>query len=207
MWLRTTGIRRYKERQLQLGLRAASSGPKEGCVMTTYADQPTAGLTESHAADSAVTDAQGVIAGLLGAAVVALWFLGIDAVQGRPLFTPTVLGTAVFRGGEGLGSPETLPVSLEMAFLFTWIHCLVFIIIGVVAGRLLNYAEHHADVGFGIILLFVIFEFGFVAVASVLAEGVLQALTWPAILFGNLLAAAAMGAYFWRRHPNLEIRP
>jgi hypothetical protein len=26
---------------------------------------------------------------------------------------------------------------------------------------------------------------------------------WPAVLVGNLLAAAAMIAYFWRRHPDL----
>jgi hypothetical protein len=57
------------------------------------------------------------------------------------------------------------------------------------------------------VLLFVIFEFGFVAVTMVLAEDVLQALAWPAVLVGNLLAAAVMGTYFWRRHPNLHIEP
>jgi hypothetical protein len=36
---------------------------------------------------------------------------------------------------------------------------------------------------------------------------VLRALAWPAVLLGNLLAAAAMVGYFWRRHPNLTIRP
>jgi hypothetical protein len=36
---------------------------------------------------------------------------------------------------------------------------------------------------------------------------VLQAISWPSILIGNLLAAAAMGLVFWRRHPRLVIRP
>jgi len=36
---------------------------------------------------------------------------------------------------------------------------------------------------------------------------VLRALTWPEVLVGNLLAAAAMAAVFWRRHPRLAIRP
>jgi len=36
---------------------------------------------------------------------------------------------------------------------------------------------------------------------------VLKALTWPAVLVANLLAAAAMGAYFWLRHPALEVSP
>jgi len=36
---------------------------------------------------------------------------------------------------------------------------------------------------------------------------VLHALTWPAILIGNLMAAAVMATYFWRRRPNLTIEP
>ena len=128
-------------------------------------------------------------------------------MNGRPLYTPTVLGTAVFRGGAGLEHPETLPISFEMVLLFTWVHALVFAAVGGVAARLLAFAEHTANVGFGIVLLFVIFEFGFVAVTMVFAEDVLRSLAWPAVLVGNLLAAGVMGAYFWRRHPNLEIEP
>jgi hypothetical protein len=57
------------------------------------------------------------------------------------------------------------------------------------------------------LLFFVIFEFGFVAAALVFAEPILHALAWPAVLMGNLLAAAAMGLYFWRHHLNLSIKP
>ena len=65
---------------------------------------------------------EGMIAGALGALTIALWFLLVDTVAGRPLWTPTVLGTALFRGGAGLGTPETLTVSLEMVLMFTWVH-------------------------------------------------------------------------------------
>ena len=41
----------------------------------------------------------------------------------------------------------------------------------------------------------------------VYAEAALQALTWPAILVGNLLAAAAMAIVFRRRHPRMRIEP
>lgn len=150
---------------------------------------------------------EGLVAGLLGAATLALWFLIVDTVNGRPLYTPTVLGTAVFRGGAGLENPQTLPISFEMVMLFTWVHALVFVVIGGAVARLLAFAEHTANVGFGIVLLFVIFEFGFVAVTMIFAEDVLRSLAWPAVLVGNLLAATVMGAYFWRRHPNLEIEP
>ena len=39
---------------------------------------------------------EGVIAGLIGAAVVAVWFLIYDAASGRPFRTPALLGAATF---------------------------------------------------------------------------------------------------------------
>jgi len=150
---------------------------------------------------------EGIVAGVIGAATIAIWFLILDTVNGRPLSTPTVLGTALFRRGEGLGSPESLPISFEMVLLYTWVHGLVFAVIGGVASRLLQLAERNPNLGFGILLLFVVFEFGFLSVATLVEGRILQALAWQAILVGNLLAVAAMAAYFWRRHPNLKIRP
>jgi hypothetical protein len=161
------------------------------------------GYVES--ADS--TYEEGLVAGLLGAATIAIWFLILDLVAGRPFRTPTILGTAIFRGGQGLSSPEGVPVSFEMVLLYTWIHALVFWVIAGIAARLLRVAERQPNAGFGILLLFVVFEFGFVLTALMFAEPVLHALTWPAILGGNLLAALVMGVYFWRRHPNLQIFP
>jgi len=150
---------------------------------------------------------EGIIAGIIGAGTIAIWFLILDAINGRPLYTPTVLGTALFKGGEGLASPESLAVNLDMVLMFTWVHGLVFIIIGGVASRLLGLAEHNPNIGFGILLLFVMFEFGFVAVSMAFAEAVLRVLAWQAVLVGNLLAAAAMSGYFWQRHPNLTVSP
>ena len=97
------------------------------------------------------------------------------------------LGTALFRHGAGLASPESLPVSLDMVLMFTWVHGLVFAMV--------------------ILFLFVVCEFGFLAAAMMFAEPVLHALAGPAILIANLLAADAMGGYFRLRHPNLRIRP
>lgn len=150
---------------------------------------------------------EGIVAGVIGAAVVALWFLVVDSLQGRPLYTPTVLGTALFRGGAGLGAPEMLPVSMEMVWMFTWVHGLLFVALGGVASWLLFLAERNPSYGFGILLLFVVFQFGFFVVAMLFAASVLHAIAWPAVLVANLLASAAMAAYFWRRHPTLNVSP
>jgi hypothetical protein len=68
-------------------------------------------------------------------------------------------------------------------------------------------AERWPQLGFGIILLFVIFEACFTMAAYLIAAPVLHALTWPAVIVGNLLAAAVMAAYLWRRHPSLRVEP
>jgi hypothetical protein len=150
---------------------------------------------------------EGIVAGVIGASTIAVWFLLLDTLNGQPLHTPTILGTALFRQGAGLESPGDLKISLEMVFMYTWVHFLVFCVLGGVASKLLVLAEQNLNLGFGIILFFVVFEFGFVVAAFIFAEPLLHALAWPAILVGNLMAAAAMAAYFWRRHPNLTIQP
>ena len=91
--------------------------------------------------------------------------------------------------------------------MFSWIHGMVFAALGGVAARLLGYVEAHPSAGFGVLLLFVVFQFGFIAMATVFAEPVLRALPAWSILVANLLAAAAMTAFLWRRHPALHVRP
>jgi hypothetical protein len=150
---------------------------------------------------------EGIVAGVLGAATIAVWFLILDTIQGRPLYTPTVLGTALFKGSHALESPGTLSVSFDMVLVISWVHLLIFTVVGGLASRLLALAEERPNIGFGVVLLFVVFEFGFVATAMIFAQPVLHALDWPAILVGNLFAAMAMILYFRRRHPNLRIEP
>jgi hypothetical protein len=151
--------------------------------------------------------AEGILAGLMGAATIAVWFFALDSIKGRPFYTPSVLGTALFRGGAGLEHPQALAPNFEMVVSFTWVHVLAFLLIGVAASRLLELVEQNPSFGFGVVLLFVFFEFGFLLASMVFAEPVLRALTWPGVLVGNLLAAAAMAVVFWHRHPQLVIQP
>jgi hypothetical protein len=150
---------------------------------------------------------EGIVAGILGGLSIALWFLVVDVVQGRPLYTPTVLGTALFGRGVWPGTLESMPPSFEMVAMFTWVHLLAFAVIGVAVSRLIAMAERHPDLGFGFVLLFVILEACFTAAAMIVAAPVLRALTLPSILVANLLAAATMAGYFWRRHPRMAMRP
>jgi len=151
--------------------------------------------------------ADGTIAGLIGAATIALWFLLVDTLRGHPLYTPSLLGTALFRGRDAFASPETQAISLPMVVLFTLAHGLIFVIIGQIAARLVRLAEKNANYGFGIVLFLVFFLSGFFFVSMVFEADLLRSLTWPAVLAGNLLAVAAMAIYFARRHPGFRMLP
>jgi hypothetical protein len=161
----------------------------------------------SKSSEIARIDVEGIGAGIVGAAVIAIWFFVLDVFTGRPFYTPNILGSALFRPDVALNELQTVPISMETVLIYTWVHGLAFCIIGGVGARLLALAERNVNLGFGILLFFVIFEFGFVAAALVFAEPILHALAWPAVLTGNLLAAAAMGLYFWRHHLDLSIKP
>lgn len=108
----------------------------------------------------------------------------MDIVNGQPLYTPTVLGTAFFKGG--VVTPERLGVDLETVLMFTWVHGLIFVVIGSMASWLLGIVEHNPQIGFGVLLFFVIFECGIVAVCQAFAAPVPHALAWPAVVIGNL---------------------
>ena len=175
--------------------------------MTARFTGTTSPRSDGHAAEVVRLYQEGIIAGTLGAATIALWFLILDLLAGRPLYTPNVLGMALFKGSGGLVPPAHVGISLGIVAAFTAVHWLVFALIGGLASRLLGLAEHNPNLGFGVLLLFVLFEGGFVSAAMLFAEPVLQALAWQSVLIGNLLAALAMGGYLWRRHPHLVMYP
>jgi hypothetical protein len=161
----------------------------------------------ASAVDTTRVYQEGIVAGILGALGVALWFLVVDLMHGRPFYTPTLLGTALFGRGVWPATLESVPPSFEMVAMFTWVHLLAFAVVGVVVARLLAMAERHPSLGFGFVLLFVILEACFTAAVMIVAAPVLRALTWPAILVANMLAAAVMVGYFWLRHPTMSMRP
>src|SRR5262245_18535361 len=146
---------------------------------------------------------EGIVAGLLAAAAVAIWFLIVDTIAGRPFYTPSLLGTALF--GRGIGS-DTVSVSFSMVAMFTWVHGMVFAILGGIASRLLAVVEKNPSVGFGVLLLFVLLQSGFTVTAAFLAAPIFAALGWPSIFVANLLAAGVLAVHVRLRHRDRRVR-
>jgi len=139
---------------------------------------------------------EGVVAGLIGAAVVALWFLAIDAIQGEPLRTPKLLGAAMLR------QTGALPAVLG----YTAVHGLAFVVVGIVGAALIAGAERQPLFVFALVIFFTAFEVFFFGAVVILAKWVLDELAGWTVFVGNLLAAAGMLGYFFTGHRGLARR-
>ncbi len=144
---------------------------------------------------------EGIIGGLLGATVVALWFLIFDAMAGRVFFTPAALGSALLYGAR---SAAEVQITIGTVALYTIIHVGAFIAIAIAASALVIGAEKQPPLLLGLVLFFATFEALFIGVLAILASWVLDTLGWWNILVGNLLAALAIGTYLWGEHPTLR---
>jgi hypothetical protein len=143
---------------------------------------------------------EGIIAGLIGAAVVAIWFFVFDVLRGRPFLTPTLLGSLVFLG---VNTPAGMTPAVGPILGYTILHGLAFVAFGVVAATMLAMSDREPALFVAFVILFACFEVFFFGVLGVLGRGVQTALVWWSVLVGNLLASFAMLWYFLRAHRAL----
>ncbi|MFN0180026.1 MAG: hypothetical protein ACKVZ0_14595 [Gemmatimonadales bacterium] len=136
---------------------------------------------------------EGAVCGMLGAAAVAAWFLAIDLINGRPLFTPRFLG--------GMVTGETDPTLAIVKY--TALHLAAFLGFGVLVTELVHAAVRSPIFRFALMMLFVAFEFFFVGVSLLFLEGTTNDFPLWSVLAANTIAAAAMTLYLWKRHPSL----
>lgn len=144
---------------------------------------------------------EGVVAGILGATAVAIWFLVMDLIFREAFFTPLGLG----RGLVAIFAPGREYAPAVYVIWYTLFHYAAFILVAAVASVIVRAGERQPGVLAGAFLLFVAFEIGFYGWTSMLAHSpVFQALGWYEVVLGNLIAAFVMGTYLWRAHPALK---
>jgi hypothetical protein len=146
---------------------------------------------------------EGVVAGLFGGAVVAVWFLLYDAVRLRPLHTPALLGAAVL---QGLRDPEQLIPRLDVVVGYTIFHFAAFAFFGIAVAAFLLAAEREPRILLGLFVLFLCFQVFFFGFLEALDAHLAGALPWWNVAIGNLLASVAMITYFFLGHRALGAR-
>lgn len=137
---------------------------------------------------------QGLMAGLIGAGAVAMWFFIVDIVEGRAFFTPALLGSVVF---WGVRDAAAVVISFQTVAAYTVIHLLAFVAVGLIVSRLLSDAEKEPGVLSLLLQLFIGLEIGFHAMSALLFTAISAHIAWFNLAIANLIAAGAMGYYFW----------
>ena len=144
---------------------------------------------------------EGVIAGAIGATVIAVWFFFVDLIAGHMLFTPATLGQGVL---SIFGLVPAGQSTIVFVLFYTIVHYAAFIMLGMIAVMIVNAAKQEPGILLGFVVLFAAVEVGFYGFVGLLQLATpLGSLAWYNVMIGNVLAAAAMGTYLLRAHPGL----
>jgi len=145
----------------------------------------------------------GLFTGMIGALVVAAWFLVLDVAAGQPLRTPALLGNVLLHGTTGTGIVTIAP--LEIA-AYTGFHFVAFIVVGVFLSYMMTLFERFPIMFFVLLVLFLCLQAGFFVLDAILGAQMMHQLKPWSVVVGNLLAAAAMAVFLWKRHPSVLAR-
>ena len=138
---------------------------------------------------------EGITVGLIGAAIVMLWFLVVDLAAGAPLRTPALLGAALFEGARA----EAVS---RLVVAYTAVHLAGFVVMGLAVAGLFALAEREKRVLALIFMLGCCLAVVFLAMVYALSQWLGQAVTPAIFLGGHVLGAGAMVgalAYFHGR--------
>ena len=142
----------------------------------------------------------GVLAGMIGAGTVAVWFLILDLLtRGIPFFTPSLLGSILF----ARATPEDVTgLNGAAIFAYTGLHGILFLCAGTGLACMFVQFERNPQVGLVLLLLFVTFEAILWGVGVSMIPALAGAVGAWAILVANVASAVAMFVFLLRRHPQ-----
>ena len=146
---------------------------------------------------------EGVISGIIGALIVAAWFMIADLIGGHPFHTPALLGAIIFNGLN-----QTAPVIASPALVlgYTALHFFAFIMFGVAASITMAASEYEPLVALGVLVLFLCFEVCFAALVTLLDQSAIEEIGWWNIIGSNVLGLAAIITYYEVGHPRVVPR-
>jgi hypothetical protein len=155
--------------------------------------------TGGRGIDFSLVAKDGILSGAIGALMVAVWFLILDSIAGRPLYTPSLLGKVLFGVPNAMQDPAIVP---SVAAVYTGMHLAVFVVVGIVAAYIVAAVEHMPSMRVLFFFFFVILEGAFFVYDLLEGDELIGKLGVTTVVIANLLAAGGMSAYFVWRHPR-----
>jgi hypothetical protein len=146
-----------------------------------------------------------VYSAAVGAAAVAIFFLISDLLQGQPLFTPSLVGSALFLG---LDPASVGTVHLGVIGLFSLVHFAAFFALGATTSWAIQREPRLPARSMVLaIALFASLEGGVLIFDALFAPGTLAAVGHGEILVANVLAASSMALSLRHAHGVPFSRP
>jgi hypothetical protein len=143
---------------------------------------------------------EGLVVGLLGGLIVAVWYLVVDAAAGRPFQTPNALGGVFFRGDANPGARAIVP-SLIVGFAI--LHLITFVAVGMGLTLVVHLASRNLALRMGLWIGLVVAFFFLAGLTYMLTAATAERVPPWRIVLGSLLGVVVMGWYLWRRHPRM----
>lgn len=144
---------------------------------------------------------EGLLTGLIGGIVVAIWYLGYDLGRGQVGYTPNILGQ-VFVERDTM--PAIRTIMPQAVAEYSVLHFGVFILLGIGLVGLTHMAGRHPSLRMGMWLGLVIAFLLFLGHLFMLFSITEQRFPWWPSLVGSVLGIGSMAWYLWRRHPGLR---
>jgi len=145
----------------------------------------------------------GFLSGAIGALVVAVWFVILDVLQGRPFFTPSLLGSVVFSGAS---ADQVDSVDVVMVFAYSGLHGMLFVAWGTAIALVFSQLEKRPEFGVILVMLFVLCEAVIFGLEVTIVPRLVGLLGAVQVGVANLLAAVAMFWFLLGRHPGVMER-
>ena len=144
---------------------------------------------------------EGLLTGLVGALIVAVWYLIYDMGRGQIGYTPNVLGQ-VFVGRDTMPAVHTIVPQAVADFAL--LHFVLFSLFGIGLVFVTHLASRNPSLRMGVWLGLVIAFLFFLGHLVMLYSMTSQRFPWVSSVVGSCLGIGTMGWFLWRRHPGLR---
>src|SRR5207253_2179873 len=142
--------------------------------------------------------ADGVVGGILAGLVVALWFLAVDSLAGRPFHTPAALASALTRQAIG-------PPTFRLVAAYSVVHFGVFAVLGIAMAGAIAALRTPPRLLFGVLFGLVAQELAFYAGLLSSDASRVAVVPWPQVVAANVLSGFVLMWYLHRaardQHP------
>ena len=142
--------------------------------------------------------ADGVVGGVIAGLVVALWFLAVDSLAGRPFHTPSALASALTRQAVG-------PPTFRLVAAYSVLHLAVFAVLGIAMAGAMAALRTPPRLLLGVLFGLVAQEIAFYGGLLLSDASRVAVVPWPHVVAANVLSGFVLMGYLHRaardQHP------